>query len=97
MYSAISANKRNTVLIMLVFILLVWGLGYLFAAIYGSMGIMWGALVGATVYALFQYFVAARMAISMSGAQEIQKQDNPRLYRIVENLAITTGMPMPKR
>ena len=32
----------------------------------------------------------------MSGAIEIQKADNPRLYRMVENLAITTGTPMPK-
>jgi heat shock protein HtpX len=32
----------------------------------------------------------------MSGAHEIQKSDNPRLWRIVENLAITEGMPMPK-
>jgi len=32
----------------------------------------------------------------MAGARQIQKADNPRLYRIVENLAITTGLPMPK-
>ena len=32
----------------------------------------------------------------MTGAQQIQKSDNPRLYRIVENLSITLGMPMPK-
>jgi heat shock protein HtpX len=36
------------------------------------------------------------MALAMNGAQEIQKRDNPRLWRIVENLAITNGQPMPK-
>lgn len=96
MYSAIAANKRNTVLIMLVFILLIWGLSYLFALYYGSIGIMWGALVVATIYTLIQYFAAAKLAIAMNGAKEIQKSDNPRLYRMVENLAITNGMPMPK-
>ena len=36
------------------------------------------------------------MALAVNGAKEIQKKDNPRFYRIVENLAITNGMPMPK-
>jgi heat shock protein HtpX len=45
---------------------------------------------------VFQYFAASSQALSLSGAVQIQKADNPRLYRIVENLSITTGMPMPK-
>lgn len=96
MYSAIAANKRNTVLIILVFIAIIAGLGWLFSAMYGSTGIFWGTLVGAGVYALVQYFLAARLALAMNGAKEISKRDNPRLYRMVENLAITNGMPMPK-
>jgi heat shock protein HtpX len=96
MYSAIAANKRNTFLIILVFIAIIAGLGWVFSAVYGSTGIFWGTLVGAGIYALVQYFLAARMALAMNGAKEIQKKDNPRLYRIVENLAITNGMPMPR-
>ncbi len=96
MYSAIAANKRNTVFIILLFIALIAGLGWAFSAIYGSTGIFWWTLVGATIYALIQYFAAAKLALSLNGAKEIQKRDNPRLYRIVENLAITNGMPMPK-
>lgn len=96
MYSAIAANKRNTLIIIAIFIVMIWGLGYLFSVYYGSTGIMWGALIGAGVYAVIQYFTAAKLAITMNGAHEVQKQDNPRLYRIVENLAITNGMPMPK-
>ena len=96
MYSAIAANKRNTVLIMAVFIALIAGLGYLFSAVYGSTGIFWGALVGGAVYALIQYFAAAKIALAINGAHEIKKADNPRLYRIVENLSITTGSPMPR-
>jgi heat shock protein HtpX len=53
-------------------------------------------VVIAGLYALFQYFVATRETLALSGAREIQKADNPRLYRIVENLAITEGMPTPK-
>lgn len=96
MYSAIAANKRNTVVIIVLFIAIIGGLGWVFGAVYGSTGIFYGTLVGAAVYALVQYFLAAKMALSINGAREIQKRDNPRLYRIVENLAITNGMPMPK-
>lgn len=96
MYSAIAANKRNTFLIILLFIVIIAGLGWAFSAIYGSTGIFWGALVGGLVYALIQYFAAAKLALAMNGAKEIVKKDNPRLYRIVENLSITNGMPMPK-
>lgn len=96
MYKAIAANKRNTFLIMLAFIALIAGLGYVFSNVYGSTGIFWGTLVGAGIYALIQYFAAAKLALAMNGAKEIEKRDNPRLFRIVENLAITNGMPMPK-
>jgi len=96
MYSSIAANKRNTIIIMVLFVLVIWGLGYLMSVYYGSIGIMWGVLVGASIYALIQYFIASKVALAMNGAKEIQKKDNPRLYRMVENLSITNGMPMPK-
>lgn len=96
MYGAIAANKRNTILIIILFMVIIGALGWVFSMVYGSTGIFYGTLVGAGVYALVQYFLAAKMALSMNGAKEIQKSDNPRLYRIVENLAITNGMPMPK-
>lgn len=97
MYRAIAANKRNTVLIIAAFILIVGGLGFLGGALAGNtLGYGLTTLVIAGGYATIQYFLASSQALSMSGARQIQKADNPRLYRIVENLAITTGMPMPK-
>ena len=96
MYSAIAANKRNTVLIMAIFIAIIAGIGYVFSVVYESTGIFWWTLLGAGIYALIQYFAAAKLALSMNGAKEIKKSDYPRLYRIVENLSITNGMPMPK-
>jgi heat shock protein HtpX len=96
MYRAIAKNKRNTVFIVLLFILIIGGLAALAAYIYRDWTIVVITLVIATGYAVIQYFAASRQALSLSGAHEIQKADNPRLYRIVENLAITTGIPMPK-
>jgi heat shock protein HtpX len=96
MYSAIAKNKRNTVFIILLFLLIIGGLGALVAWYFNDWSIAIIVIVIAALYALFQYFVATRETLALSGAREIQKADNPRLYRIVENLAITEGMPTPK-
>jgi heat shock protein HtpX len=96
MYKAIAANKRNTFIIIGLFIALIAGLSIWWgqATGNGSGAIM--VIVFAALYALFQYYAAGSIAVLMSGAQEIQKADNPRLWNTVENLAITEGLPMPK-
>ena len=97
MYRAIAKNKRNTVFIILFFLAIIGGLGWLAAVIYNDLTIVIVTLVIATAYALFQYFTADKQALSMSGAVELRsKSDHPRLWRTVENLSITTGSPMPR-
>ncbi|MET0715169.1 MAG: M48 family metalloprotease [Mycetocola sp.] len=96
MYRAIRKNKVNTVVIIAFFLLIIGGLGALAGYIYNSPSIVIFTIVGAAAYAIFQYFFASSQTIAISGGHEIEKRDNPRLYRIVENLAITTGTPMPK-
>jgi heat shock protein HtpX len=95
MYRAIARNKRNTVFIILLFLILIGALGWLASLIYHSYTILVVVLVGAILYALFQYYLASSQALSMSGAIPITKADNPRLWNVVENLSITTGTPMP--
>lgn len=96
MYSAIAANKRNTVIIMAVFVGVVAAVGWAISYAYGSTYLTPWIIGGAAVYALIQYYAADKLAVAMTGAQQIEKKDNPRLWRIVENLAITNGMPMPR-
>lgn len=96
MYSSIAANKRKTYLIFIIFIVLIGGLGWLIAQYLGHPAITPYVLGGATIYALITYYSGSKMALAVNGAKEIQKKDNPRLYRIVENLAITEGMPTPR-
>ena len=100
MYRAIAANKRNTVFIIAIFLIVIAGLGFAVSFIMGYGNNPWpitiATFIGASLYALIQYFAASSQALSMSGARQIQKSDDPRLYRIVENLSITTGTPMPK-
>ena len=99
MYRAIAANKRNTWVIMVFFVAIIAGLGYAFDLYFSGGGtgvVFYGVLIGALIYVAIQYYSAGKQALSMAGAKPITKADNPRLYRIVENLAITTGLPMPK-
>lgn len=97
MYSDINANKRKTVIIMAVFIAFVTFIVWIFDKyLGGSTGIFYGGLIGSAIYALVTYYAGSKMALSVNRAKEIQKSDNPRLWRIVENLSITDGLPMPK-
>lgn len=96
MYGAIAKNKRNTVLIMAVFVALIGAIGWVVSYYYGEPSIALVVIGIAALYALIQYFAASKLAMTMTGAKEIEKKDNPRFYRVVENLAITTGLPTPK-
>lgn len=97
MYRAIAANKRNTVFIIVLFVFIIGLLGLVADYLYGGgFSIFIGTLIGATIYTIVQYFAAGSQAMSLGGARPITKADNPRLYRIVENLAITEGLPMPR-
>ena len=96
MYKQIAANKRNTILILIGFVVFISAIGCVFAYAINDWTAAIVVLVISCIYATIQYFLASRLAVAMTGAKEIQKRDNPRLYRIVENLSITTGLPMPK-
>lgn len=96
MYSAIAANKRKTVIILAVFFALVGGLAMLVGHLYEDYAITSFVLIFSIFYAVWGFFGASKLALIMNGAHEIKKQDDPRLWRAVENLAITTGMTMPK-
>jgi heat shock protein HtpX len=97
MYSDIAANKRKTVVIMLIFLVFVALVIWIFDKyLGGGTGVFYGGLIGACVYAIVTYYAGSRMALAVNQAKEIQKRDNPRLWRIVENLSITDGLPMPR-
>lgn len=96
MYNAISTNKRNTIFIMALFVGLIGAVGWAVSVYFGNTNITYWVIGVALVYALLQYVIADKIAMVMTGAHEIEKRDNPRLYRIVENLAITYGMDTPR-
>lgn len=97
MYSEIDSNKRKTWIMMVLFVVIVsivaWFVSYY---LLGSPYFTIAILAGAVAYAVFSYYNAAKLATTISKAQEVTQTEEPRLYKIVENLAITEGMPTPK-
>jgi heat shock protein HtpX len=96
-YDRISANKRQTWLLMLVFIVVIGATATVIVlALGGSPVITPFVFAGLAVYATFSYFASASVALAVSGAHQVGETEEPELYRIVENLCIGSGLPMPK-
>jgi heat shock protein HtpX len=96
LWTQVDSNKRKSVSFMLIFVLVVIGLGFLFSYVYNSYAILIIAVIIALVQSLVSYYSGDKIVLSMSGANEIKKVDSPELWNLVENLAITAGLPMPK-
>ena len=96
MRKQIAQNKRNTFLIMIAFIVFIALIGWLFSWLHNDYTILIWFVVISSAYALFQYFLADKLAIASAGARETNKKDNPRLFRIIEDLVKEAKMPMPR-
>jgi heat shock protein HtpX len=96
MYEQIASNKRRTVLLLFFFLALLWGLGYLVSKVTGDPGLLFFFGLFSIGYSIISYFAGPKLALAINRAKQIQKSDDPRLWRTVENLAITDGLPMPK-
>ncbi|PLX25744.1 zinc metalloprotease HtpX [Candidatus Parcubacteria bacterium] len=98
MYKQIDSNKRKSFFLILVFILVIVGLGWVWGYYYGEGGyfITILAAIFAMLMSAVSFFAGDKVALTQSGAKEIKKEDNPYVWRMVENLSITAGVPMPK-
>lgn len=97
MYNAIASNKRKTLALMVCVSALIVGVGWALGS-YG--GDVYGGLLVAGIFSLGlnvgSYFWSDKIALASTGAKLIQSADAPELWRTVENLAITAGLPMPR-
>lgn len=96
MYSSISENKRNTVIIFMVFIAIISGIGLYFSYIYKNDYIFLILLVFSILYALVQYNISKSIILYMNGAKPVSREIAPGFYAAVETISITAGLPMPK-
>ena len=96
LYTYQSSNVRRTWGLFAVFIVVVLGLGWVFSQVYQDYSILVFAGIFSIVYSFISYYSSASIALSLARAVSIEKKDNPTLYNVVENLTITSGLPMPK-
>jgi len=97
MYSQIDSNKRKTIFLIIIFIVFVLVLGYLYGVFTdtGYFGLALALIISLGMTS-FSYFAGDKVALATTGAKQIKKEDNPYVYRMVENLCITAGLPHPK-
>lgn len=97
MYSQIDSNKRKTVVLISLFIAIVVAIGYFLDwYMQGGGAMVFIAVIISVVMSLVGYYSSDKIALASTKAREIKKEDNPYVYRMVENLCITAGMPVPR-
>ena len=96
LYAHKESNIRKTWLLFTAFLGLVIGLGWIFSYIYQDQGILILAVLFSVGTSFVSYWYSDKIALSMAGAEQIQHDDNEYLYNMIENLAITAGLPMPR-
>ncbi len=97
MYKEIASNKRKSWLLLILFFLLVLGMGFWVSqAADGGYGILSLSGVIAILYGVIGYFAGDKIVLALSGAKEVTRENAKELYNIVENLCITAGLEVPK-
>lgn len=81
---------------MTVFLVFIIAVGWLFSYLLDSSVILLFAVLLSIAMSITSYWFSDKIVLGMAHAKPIEKKDNPELYRIVENLAITAGLPLPK-
>ncbi|EKD84889.1 MAG: hypothetical protein ACD_38C00146G0021 [uncultured bacterium] len=97
----VSGNVFKTWIIMFLFSLFTVGVIYIIAQGFGygeigGLGITGFALILAGIMNFVSYYWSDKIVLGISGAKPVEKKDNPEIYRLVENLCIAAGLPLPK-
>lgn len=95
-YDHIAKNKRNSILMIFVFLVLIITLGYVFSNIYNQPALLLVAVVFSLVSSLVSFYFSDSITLALSSAKQIDRQSSPELFNLVENLTITAGLPMPR-
>jgi len=96
LYTQSESNVRKTWFYLFLFFILIIAIGWIVSYLLGNRAILWIAVIISVVMSFFSYWYSDKIVLSISGAKLIEKKDNPELYRLVENLCIAAGLPLPK-
>lgn len=96
LYTQSDRNTRNTYILMSVFLVFVIAMGWVFSEVMGSSFILWFAVIISILMSVGSYWYSDKIVLKMSKAKLVEFESNKELYRLVENLCITAGLPLPK-
>lgn len=96
LYTQRSKNIYKTWLLMAIFFGVVIGIGWIFAQIYASPGILYVAVIFSVFMNVLSYWFSDKIVLKMHKAKPVDLKSHPELYRVLENLTIAAGLPMPK-
>jgi len=96
LYTQADSNIKKTWFLMTAFLLFIIFLGWLFSYLLENQIFLIIAFIFAVFQSFFSYWYSDKIVLALSRAKPIEKSDNPELYRLVENLCITAGLPLPK-
>jgi len=96
LYSQAKSNIRRTWFLISGFLILVIALGWIFSYVLENSGILVFAVIFSIATSFTSYWYSDKIVLAMTRAKPIIKSDNPELYRLVENICITAGLPLPK-
>ena len=96
LYTQADSNIRKTWILIILFLILIITLSWFFSYLLGEQTILLIGVFFSIVMSFSSYWFSDKFILSMAQAKLIEKKDNPELYRIVENLCITAGLPLPK-
>jgi len=96
LYTQAESNTRKTFLLIGFFLIFIILLGWLFSYLLGSYIILVMAVIFSVAMSFGSYWYSDKLVLRMTKAAPIEKKDNPELYRLVENLCITAGLPLPR-
>ena len=96
LYTHADSNTRKTWFLITGFLVFVIAVGWLFSYVLDSSAILYVAIFLSISMSISSYWFSDKLVLSMAHAKLIENKDNPELYRLVENLCITAGLPVPK-
>ena len=96
LYTQQSTNVFRTWTLMGVFLIIVMLVGFLVSQYYGNSAILYAAVAFALIMNVSAYWFSDKVAIASAGAYPADPVQYIELHRIVENLAITAGLPKPR-
>jgi len=95
-YTHKASNIQKTWLMFTVFFGVVIGVGFIFGQVYGNPIILYVAVIFSSFMSVISYWYSDKIVLGMYHAQPVTRESARELYNIVENLAITAGLPTPK-